>query len=184
MARRPQNAVASSLRASALPPPHFRHPPARISRLNEVSVWASLLPLRSRHPPTLMQCEIASEWVSPRNLDRRLPALVPLAATPPALPVLWICDPGREPLRASIVAQNTPERRAGDRAAIPIGSGIYPYRVRVECRCAAEASWPDNHTRGTPRNPDELIALPILREPELPRAQRAVQADRTPDALK
>ena len=107
-----------------------------------------------------------------------------MPATLPALPVLWICDPGREPLRGSIVAQNKPERRAGDRAAIPIGSGIYPYRVRVECRCAAEASWPDSHTRGTPRNPDELIALPILREPELPRAQRAVQADRTPDALK
>ena len=50
-------------------------------------MWASQLPLRSRHPPTLMQHEIAYEWASPRDLDRRLPALVPLARVPLAL---WI----------------------------------------------------------------------------------------------
>ena len=62
--RKPENAVASSSRVWALPPPHFRYPPSGISRLSGISVSSRatvLLPLRSRHSLTLMQYEIASE---------------------------------------------------------------------------------------------------------------------------
>jgi hypothetical protein len=97
-ARQPEAAVASCLPVSALPPPHFRYPPQRISSLNGicVSVWAlPLPPLHSRHQQTLMQHEIASVRASPGSPDRHLPASVLLAVTPPAMPMLWTCDRAR-----------------------------------------------------------------------------------------
>src|SRR5712671_1053382 len=105
VSRQPENAVASYSPTSALPPSHFRYSPPGISRLSAISdsSRASVLlpPLHSRDQQTSIQHEIASVRASPRNPDRHLPALVLLAATPPAMPVLWTCDRARVPLPTS-----------------------------------------------------------------------------------
>ena len=87
--------------------PYLRFATSGISVSSRATV---LLPLHSRHSLTLMQYEIASEWVSPRSHDRHLPASVPLLATPLALPLPWTCDRARDFLPVPIGVRNKPER--------------------------------------------------------------------------
>jgi hypothetical protein len=94
-AGQPENASPSSSPTSAPPPPHFRHPPSGIARLNGISdSWRAtvLLPLHARHQQTSLRNAISVPLrASPWNLDRHLPGSLLL------LPVLGICDRTRAP---------------------------------------------------------------------------------------
>jgi len=160
VAKQPENAVASSWRASVPPPFHPRHPQSSVQNGISVSVWA--LP-----------------WVP----EPCLPASALLLVTLPEPRVLWASDLAQVPSPPSNAAPNKLERSVDDRSAIPNASGSLPYSTRVLWRYAVVAFSRGSRSPDKSHSPGVRNVAPAQREYEPLLDDLAVQAHRAPVVL-